>query len=83
MNVLKHLSPQFVDFLRTLKAVHSGVKQAEDSKARGGVTRRDPVEHVHPLIRRHPVTGEEALYINRGFTRRIIGLKDEESGTQS
>lgn len=82
MNVLKHLSPPFVDFLRTLKAVHSGVEQAEYSRKgkNGGIVRREPVEHVHPIIRRHPVTGEEALYINKGFTRRIIGLKREESG---
>ena len=27
----------------------------------------------------HPVTGEKALYINEGFTRRIVGFKKEES----
>lgn len=32
------------------------------------------------VIRRHPVTGEEALYVNKQFTRRIVGLKKEESG---
>jgi sulfonate dioxygenase len=82
VNVLKYLSPQFVAFLRTLKAIHSGVDQAEFSRQgkRGGIVRREPVEHVHPIIRRHPVTGEEALYINRQFTRRIVGLKQEESG---
>ncbi|KAK7041929.1 hypothetical protein VNI00_008911 [Paramarasmius palmivorus] len=81
VSTLKKLSPQFVAFLRTLKAVHSGVEQAEFSRAgkRGGVVRREPVEHVHPLVRRHPVTGEEALYVNRQFTRRIVGLKREES----
>ncbi|KAK2462010.1 hypothetical protein APHAL10511_006473 [Amanita phalloides] len=31
--VLKKLSPQFVAFLRTLKAVHSGVQQAEFSRS--------------------------------------------------
>ncbi len=82
VSTLKKLSPQFVAFLRTLKAVHSGVEQADFSRSgkRGGVVRRDPVENIHPLVRRHPVTGEEALYVNRQFTRRIVGLKREESG---
>ncbi|THH20999.1 hypothetical protein EW146_g451 [Bondarzewia mesenterica] len=81
VSALKKLSPQLVAFLRTLKAIHSGIEQANFSRAgrRGGVVRRDPVEHAHPIIRRHPVTGEEALYINRQFTRRIVGLKREES----
>lgn len=81
-STLKKLSPQFVAFLKTLKAVHSGVEQADFSRSgrRGGVVRREPVEHVHPLVRKHPVTGQEALYVNRQFTRRIVGLKREESG---
>jgi sulfonate dioxygenase len=82
VQTLKKLSPQFIAFLRTLKAVHSGVEQANFSRSgrRGGIVRREPVEHVHPLIRRHPVTGDEAIYVNRQFTRRIVGLKREESG---
>ncbi|KIJ45259.1 hypothetical protein M422DRAFT_251437 [Sphaerobolus stellatus SS14] len=78
---LKRLSPQFVAFLKTLKAVHSGVEQANFSRAgkRGGIVRREPVEHIHPVVRRHPVTGEDALYVNRQFTSRIVGLKKEES----
>jgi sulfonate dioxygenase len=83
VQVFKALSPPFQAFLRTLKAVHSGVEQAEFSRRgnRGGIVRREPVENVHPIVRRHPVTGEEALYVNRQFTRRIVGLKKEESGT--
>ncbi|KAF7340038.1 TauD domain-containing protein [Mycena venus] len=81
VSTLQKLSPPFVAFLRTLTAVHSGVEQAEFSRSgkRGGIVRREPVEHVHPVVRKHPVTGEEALYVNRQFTRRIVGLKKEES----
>jgi len=79
--VLDHLSPPFLEFLRTLKALHSGIEQANYSRSgkRGGTVRREPVEHVHPVIRKHPVTGEEALYINKQFTKHILGLKREES----
>ncbi|KAH8827342.1 hypothetical protein DL96DRAFT_1669910 [Flagelloscypha sp. PMI_526] len=78
---LKKLSPQIIEFLRTLTALHSGVEQAQHARdgLYGGTLRRQPVEHVHPIVRRHPATGEEALYVNRGFTRKIIGLKREES----
>ncbi|GAA5879622.1 hypothetical protein JCM3774_004288 [Rhodotorula dairenensis] len=76
-----HLSPNFRAYLETLSAVHSGVEQAEFSRSgkRGGIVKREPVETVHPIVRRHPVTGEKALFVNRQFTRRIVGLKDEES----
>lgn len=80
---LRRLSPSFVAYLRTLKAVHSGVEQAAFSRSgrRGGVVRREPVEHVHPVIRKHPVTGEEVLFVNRQYTTKIVGLKKEESNT--
>lgn len=38
-----------------------------------------PLSRQHPLVRVHPSTGEKALYINQGFTKRIVGFKDEES----
>jgi taurine dioxygenase len=33
----------------------------------------------HPVIRTHPDTGEQSIYVNRAFTRRILGVSDEES----
>ncbi|KZT57333.1 TauD-domain-containing protein [Calocera cornea HHB12733] len=75
----KRLSLEFRKRLEGLKAVHSAVPQAEHSRARDGPVRREPVESEHPLVRVHPVTGEKALYINQGFTKRIVGYKQEES----
>ncbi|KAF8463035.1 alpha-ketoglutarate catabolism dioxygenase [Gautieria morchelliformis] len=73
------LSNEFKKRLEGLRAVHSAVAQAEHSTKRGGPVRREPIETEHPLVRTHPVTGEKALFVNRGFTRRIVGFKDEES----
>lgn len=71
------LSPVMQGFLRTLKATHSGFDSLRSTK--GGALRREPIETVHPVVRRHPVTGDEALYVNKQFTRRIVGMKKEES----
>ncbi|KIJ56157.1 hypothetical protein M422DRAFT_57653 [Sphaerobolus stellatus SS14] len=65
------LSPEFKKRLEGLKVVHSAVAQAEYSRGRGGPIRREPVETEHPVVRVHPVTGEKALFVNQGFTRRI------------
>ncbi|TEB31726.1 alpha-ketoglutarate-dependent taurine dioxygenase [Coprinellus micaceus] len=75
----RRLSPEFQKRLLGLTAVHTAVPQAEGATKRGLPIRRDPVESEHPIIRVHPVTGEKALFINPGFTSRIVGFKKEES----
>lgn len=40
---------------------------------------RDHIETVHPVVRRHPATGQQCLYINRGFTSHFDGWTKEES----
>ncbi|KAF1948402.1 TauD-domain-containing protein [Byssothecium circinans] len=75
----RRLSPEFRKRLHGLKAVHSGIEQAENSRSRGGIVRREPVTSIHPLVRTHPATGEKALFVNPQFTRRIVGYKKEES----
>lgn len=58
------LSQPLKQRLHGLKAVHSGIEQAEGSRERGGVVRREPVTNEHPIVRTHPVTGEKALFVN-------------------
>ena len=34
---------------------------------------------IHPVIRVHPHNGRRALFVNEGFTTRIVGIPEEES----
>ncbi|KAL4876035.1 hypothetical protein BJY04DRAFT_232056 [Aspergillus karnatakaensis] len=75
----ERLSDPIKKLVEGLRAEHSGYPQAERARRDGKHVRREPVKSDHPIVRVHPVTGEKALFINPGFTKRIIGLKDEES----
>ncbi|KAG7451328.1 alpha-ketoglutarate-dependent sulfonate dioxygenase [Guyanagaster necrorhizus] len=73
------LSPGFQRYLEGLDAVHSGVAQAEGARAAGLPVRRKEIESVHPIVRVHPATGWKSVYVNPGFTRRIVGVSKAES----
>lgn len=79
LEAYKRLSPEFQKRLEGLHALHSSVNQAQNSAGHGGIQRREPLEHIHPLVRVHPATGEKVLYVNKPFTRRIVELKHQES----
>ncbi|MGI9614053.1 MAG: TauD/TfdA dioxygenase family protein [Acidimicrobiales bacterium] len=34
---------------------------------------------IHPVVRRHPVSGKKVLYVNEHFTRRIVEMSHQES----
>jgi sulfonate dioxygenase len=75
----ERLSPPIKALLEGLRAEHSGYPQADNARRDGKFVRREPVTSNHPIVRIHPATGEKALFVNQGFTKRIVGLKEEES----
>lgn len=81
------LSPRFRDFLAGLDAVHDfargfpvrGIvaKGAGAEKHARAAEEHPPV--LHPVVRTHPETGADGLFVNYGFTERIKGLRRAES----
>lgn len=73
------MSVGFQKYLEGLTALHSAVEQAQGARAAGLPVRRQEIETVHPVVRVHPVTGWKAVYVNPGFTRRILNVPKGES----
>jgi taurine dioxygenase len=79
------LSAPLRDFLRPLRAVHDGraafagalAKRKEGEWEGEKYEALAPVDH--PVVRVHPETGEEALFVNKGFTSHVLGLTRPES----
>ena len=70
------LSDTFKSLLSPLSAVHA----ADYSGFYGDHSpQRENPRAVHPVIRTHPVTGRQALFVNGGFTRHIKGVTRGES----
>jgi taurine dioxygenase len=72
------LSDRMKEIVGSLTAVHDGAKPYT-----GGYGTAPPPggwpKTVHPVVIRHPGTGKQALYVNRGFTTRIVELAPKES----
>ncbi|KAJ3795644.1 TauD-domain-containing protein [Lentinula aff. detonsa] len=81
VEALKRLSPGFVEYLKTLRQIQSAVDpiQVTRNGTRTRNIRRPCVTTIHPLVRRHPVTGEESLFLNPEATKGIVGYKKQES----
>ncbi|MDF7661445.1 taurine dioxygenase [Erwiniaceae bacterium L1_54_6] len=81
------LSEPFKTLLAGLQAEHDFKKAFQEFKYRKtaeehqrwqqAVAKHPPV--LHPVIRTHPVSGRKALFVNEGFTTRLVGVSEKES----
>ncbi len=83
----KGLSKPFQTLLDGLTAEHDILKsfhaeryaRTDEERAIYETAKRNNPPVVHPVIRTHPVTGEKGIYVNEGFTTRILELSAPES----
>ena len=71
------LSPTLQRFLEGLTAVHDGALPWV--QAYGFKPEQPFAKNEHPVVIRHPETGQKILFVNRGFTSHITGLGRSES----
>lgn len=75
------LSPMMQEFLSDKTAMHESEHVYRGRYAERGVddTGKDYPKAEHPIVRTHPHSGRQALYVNPSFTTRINGLTAAES----
>ncbi len=65
------------DFLKSFPAHRFARTPAE--KVQWEKARHDHPPRLHPVVRTHPVSGRQGLFVNDGFTTRIVELGATES----
>ena len=74
------LSERMRTYLSGLTAIHDGEHVYRGLFDDHGQAERATYPRAeHPVVRTHPVTGKKALFVNRGFTTRILGIPIDES----
>ena len=65
------------DFVKSFPAWRFARTPEERVRWEAAVAKHPPV--LHPVIRTHPETGQQGLFVNEGFTTRIVELSATES----
>lgn len=89
-DILDKMSPSFLQYLETLTCEHNaqffheearrlGIKVRADMERGNPLNKGDELVAHHPVIRTNPVTGWKALFVNRGFSKRIDDVTKDES----
>jgi taurine dioxygenase len=74
------LSERMKAYLDGLPALHDGEPIYRGLYANYAVAGKPAYPHAeNPVVRTHPVTAKKALYVNRGFTRNIVGVPRDEN----
>ena len=78
------LSEGMKKFVHTFRGVHDSLDPAGHSQKYKGMSlaKKENLswEHrSHPLVRTHPVSGRKALFVNEGYTTRLLGVARKES----
>ncbi|KAK1484536.1 hypothetical protein CCUS01_15550 [Colletotrichum cuscutae] len=73
------LSPAYRATLRGLRLFHTSASVGEVARVGTERALREAVTTTHPLVIRHPVTGEPSLFVNPTIARRVEGFLPEES----
>ncbi|KAK7694018.1 hypothetical protein QCA50_003594 [Cerrena zonata] len=73
------LSPSFRKTLEGLVVRHTSASIGEIKRMGYEKATKEAAITEHPLVIKHPVTGEPVLYVNPTIGREIVGFKPEES----
>jgi taurine dioxygenase len=73
------LSETMQRLLSELFAVHRPGYFYEAANAEQRKRFDDRGDVVHPVVRKHPVSGKKGLFVNCVFTTHIVGMKEKES----
>jgi taurine dioxygenase len=80
----EQLPQQTKERIRELRAgnslanVYARMHAENAAKNRPPLTEEQKKEAVHPVVRKHPFTGEPCLYVSRAATGRILGMDPQK-----